>query len=178
MKSLAELKELRNKVQKEMKKRDQGTRAEIIVGMGTCGIAAGARDILKAVFPHQNILVNLVHIAVLSAIIGTLHAMIWSASVLLQTTATKITQQLSFSPTIYNVFVGSAIATTYATISDLDTYFSLTVISIVSAYTLSLLTLLTLVKEWKNGKNIITLAGLIATSMMCYFALQTLSEKI
>ncbi|ADO77755.1 (2Fe-2S) ferredoxin domain-containing protein [Halanaerobium praevalens] len=49
MKSLAELKELRNKVQKEMKKRDQGTRAEIIVGMGTCGIAAGAREILKAV---------------------------------------------------------------------------------------------------------------------------------
>ena len=49
MKSLDELKELRNKVQKEMKKRDQGTRAEIIVGMGTCGIAAGARDILKAV---------------------------------------------------------------------------------------------------------------------------------
>ena len=49
MKSLSELKELRNKVQKEMKKRDQGTRAEIIVGMGTCGIAAGARDILKAV---------------------------------------------------------------------------------------------------------------------------------
>jgi len=49
MKSLAELKELKNKVQKEMKKRDQGTKAEIIVGMGTCGIAAGARDILKAV---------------------------------------------------------------------------------------------------------------------------------
>lgn len=49
MKSLAELKELRNKVQKEMKKRDQGTRAEIIVGMGTCGIAAGAREILKSV---------------------------------------------------------------------------------------------------------------------------------
>jgi NADP-reducing hydrogenase subunit HndB len=49
MKSLAELKELKNKVQKEMKKRDQGTRVEIIVGMGTCGIAAGARDILKAV---------------------------------------------------------------------------------------------------------------------------------
>ena len=49
MKSLAELKELKNKVQKEMKKRDQGTRAEIIVGMGTCGIAAGAREILKTV---------------------------------------------------------------------------------------------------------------------------------
>lgn len=49
MKSLDELKDLRNKVQKEMKKRDQKTKAEIIVGMGTCGIAAGARDILKAV---------------------------------------------------------------------------------------------------------------------------------
>jgi NADP-reducing hydrogenase subunit HndB len=49
MKTLAELKELRDQVQREMKKRDQGTRAEIIVGMGTCGIAAGAREILKSV---------------------------------------------------------------------------------------------------------------------------------
>jgi len=49
MKNLEELKDLRNKVQKEIKKRDQGTRPEIIVGMGTCGIAAGAREILKAV---------------------------------------------------------------------------------------------------------------------------------
>ncbi|MCC3145025.1 (2Fe-2S) ferredoxin domain-containing protein [Halanaerobium sp. Z-7514] len=49
MKSLAELKELRDKVKKDMKKRDQGTRPEIIVGMGTCGIAAGAREILKAI---------------------------------------------------------------------------------------------------------------------------------
>lgn len=49
MKSLAELKKLKNKVQREMKKRDQGTKVEIIVGMGTCGIAAGARDILQTV---------------------------------------------------------------------------------------------------------------------------------
>ncbi len=49
MKSLEELRDLRDKVQKEMKKRDQGIRPEIIVGMGTCGIAAGAREILKKV---------------------------------------------------------------------------------------------------------------------------------
>lgn len=49
LKSLKELKELRNKVQKEMEMRDQSTKPEIIVGMGTCGIAAGARDILKAI---------------------------------------------------------------------------------------------------------------------------------
>ncbi len=47
MKSLAELNELRDKVQKEMQKRDGGTKPTLIVGMGTCGIAAGAREILQ-----------------------------------------------------------------------------------------------------------------------------------
>lgn len=49
MKSLEELKELREKFQKEMKTRDDGEKPKIIVGMGTCGIAAGAREILKTV---------------------------------------------------------------------------------------------------------------------------------
>lgn len=49
MKSLAELRELRNKVQKEMDMRKNGERPTVIIGMGTCGIAAGARNILKAV---------------------------------------------------------------------------------------------------------------------------------
>ncbi|QTL99644.1 (2Fe-2S) ferredoxin domain-containing protein [Iocasia frigidifontis] len=49
MKSLEELRELRSKVQKDLEMRSNSERPKIIIGMGTCGIAAGARKILKAV---------------------------------------------------------------------------------------------------------------------------------
>jgi NADP-reducing hydrogenase subunit HndB len=48
IKSLEELERVREKAQKELKiRRDTGTK--IIVGMGTCGIAAGARETMHAI---------------------------------------------------------------------------------------------------------------------------------
>lgn len=48
IKSLEELKKIREDAQKDLKvRRDTGTR--IIVGMGTCGIAAGARETMHAI---------------------------------------------------------------------------------------------------------------------------------
>lgn len=48
IKSLDDLKKIREEAQKELKvRRDTGTR--IIVGMGTCGIAAGARETMHAI---------------------------------------------------------------------------------------------------------------------------------
>jgi NADP-reducing hydrogenase subunit HndB len=49
VKSLDELKDLREKAQKDIQNRETGDKVEIIVGMGTCGIAAGARDILQEI---------------------------------------------------------------------------------------------------------------------------------
>jgi NADP-reducing hydrogenase subunit HndB len=49
MKSLDELSQLRDKAQKDLQARDDYNKAEIIVGMGTCGIAAGAREIMKEI---------------------------------------------------------------------------------------------------------------------------------
>ncbi|MBR5587096.1 MAG: (2Fe-2S) ferredoxin domain-containing protein [Clostridia bacterium] len=49
MKSLAELQEIRNKVLNQVnlrKEREDGVR--VVVGMATCGIAAGARPVLNA----------------------------------------------------------------------------------------------------------------------------------
>lgn len=49
MKSLAELQEIRNRALNQVnlrKEREDGTR--IVVGMATCGIAAGARPVLNA----------------------------------------------------------------------------------------------------------------------------------
>ncbi len=48
LKSIEELRRLREETQRELRVRSQtGTR--IIIGMGTCGIAAGARETMRAV---------------------------------------------------------------------------------------------------------------------------------
>lgn len=49
MKSLEELESLRVKLQEEIKLREGGQQIKIVVGMGTCGIAAGARDVLLTI---------------------------------------------------------------------------------------------------------------------------------
>jgi len=49
VKSLEELRELRAELEKEISARNSEGKPKIIIGMGTCGIAAGARDILQAV---------------------------------------------------------------------------------------------------------------------------------
>jgi len=48
MKSLAELKEIRDKMKNSMNVRDDhGNKIRVVVGMATCGIAAGARPVLN-----------------------------------------------------------------------------------------------------------------------------------
>lgn len=49
MKTLAELQAIREKMQREMGMREQGdNQIRVVVGMATCGIAAGARPVLAA----------------------------------------------------------------------------------------------------------------------------------
>ena len=49
MKSLAELQAIRDKMQKHMDLRDNGDdNIRVVVGMATCGIAAGARPVMTA----------------------------------------------------------------------------------------------------------------------------------
>ena len=45
--NLEELKKIREKAQKDVELRQKQSRVRIVVGMGTSGIAAGARDVLK-----------------------------------------------------------------------------------------------------------------------------------
>jgi len=54
MKSLADLRKLRDELQKDINMRGEKDQPKIIVGMGTCGIAAGARKILKTVMEEIN----------------------------------------------------------------------------------------------------------------------------
>ena len=48
MKSLAELAAIREKMKDKVVMREGGTDTRIVVGMATCGIAAGARPVLNA----------------------------------------------------------------------------------------------------------------------------------
>ncbi|MCL5045427.1 MAG: (2Fe-2S) ferredoxin domain-containing protein [Actinobacteria bacterium] len=49
MKSLAELEELRKKAQEDLRVREGKQATRIVVGTGTCGIAAGAREVTAAI---------------------------------------------------------------------------------------------------------------------------------
>ena len=46
--TIEDLKRIKEKVQKETALREGGARVKIIVHMGTCGIAAGAREVMDA----------------------------------------------------------------------------------------------------------------------------------
>lgn len=52
IKSLDDLKRLREEAQKVKELRDQTGKTQIVVGMGTVGIAAGARETLKAILTY------------------------------------------------------------------------------------------------------------------------------
>ena len=48
MKSLADLQKLRDQAKKKLDLRESETDYRVVVGMATCGIAAGARPVLNA----------------------------------------------------------------------------------------------------------------------------------
>ena len=49
MKTLEDLKKVREKALEQMKVREGKSSAKVVVAMGTCGIAAGARDVMTAI---------------------------------------------------------------------------------------------------------------------------------
>ncbi|ODN31147.1 (2Fe-2S) ferredoxin domain-containing protein [Fervidobacterium thailandense] len=52
VKSLEELMKIKEQAIQNIKMRESGKRGKIIVAMGTCGIAAGAKDTLKAIVEY------------------------------------------------------------------------------------------------------------------------------
>lgn len=54
MKSIADLEKIREKTLEQMNVRNQDVRMRIVVGMATCGIAAGARPVMNAFLEELN----------------------------------------------------------------------------------------------------------------------------
>jgi len=49
VKTLADLREIKEKAKREMAARAQAAKYHVVVAMGTCGIAAGARNVMTAI---------------------------------------------------------------------------------------------------------------------------------
>ncbi|MDP3889012.1 MAG: amino acid permease [bacterium] len=138
-------------------------------------------EILRITFPNQQWMLTTVHIAILSAILGTIHSMIWSSSVLLISLTKKI-QKYRFSHLINQqtavLLVGACIFLSYILIKNDMLFFAITATSIVSAFILSMITLLTMKSEWRSGQNIKTLFGIITASAILYFACEGLVQEL
>lgn len=142
--------------------------------------------ILKTVFPNQTWLITLIHLSILSAIVGTIHSMLWSSSELLISYASKFksrsVQNLLTSGRLNDrssVFlVGFCIFLSYITFKNQDLFFSLTAIFLIFAFAVSMLTLLTLKSEWKSKQNLITLIGLATATVIFCFAVEGIKNSL
>lgn len=140
-------------------------------------------DILAPVFTDFPWLLGIVHFSIISAIIGTVHSMIWSSGSLLVAYINKfkspriqerikyfVVQNITMSRAAI-LFIGFCIFVAFSTIKSVNIFFSLTDIFIIFAFTASMVTLLTLKSEWNSGQNKKTIVGLITAGIIFYFAL-------
>jgi len=144
-------------------------------------------ETLQVVFPHNTAIFSAIHIATLSAIIGTIHSMIWSLSLLLISLIKKIqnnTLTALFSPltnkqqlSIIIPFIGLSIFISFSTIDNVNLFFSFTATSIVFAYLMSMASLLTIANEWHSGRNYITIMGMLTASTILFFALEEIVQE-
>ncbi len=134
-------------------------------------------DVLRIIFPTNTWIITAVHVSMLSAILGTIHSMIWSSSALMvslfkQLWDTQLPQRLAV------LIVGFCIFLSFTFLKNVQLFFSLTAIFIVLAFSLSMITLLTIKEEWKGGKNLITIGGLIMAGIIFYFAAEGLVQSL
>ena len=139
-------------------------------------------QILLKIFPNQGWVIELVHISTLSAILGTIHSMIWSSSSLLITfvsalknkTAKKFIGNKILNPKTSVVAIGSMILASCISLKGLDWFFFITAACIVFANITSMITLLTLPNEWKNGQNLKTVIGIGTAIVIWAFSIEGL----
>lgn len=117
--------------------------------------------LLTYVSPHTRVLNYTVHFALLSAIIGTIHATIWSSGVLLR----SITPQLLTTGRLWEntgiTIIGTAITLTYLCINDITFGMRITVIMRMIIYTLALVATIIIPQSWKTHHAYVALIGII-----------------
>lgn len=141
---------------------------------------------LKIAFPNLVWPIEAIHLSVLSAIVGTIHSMIWaSSSLLISLTkelknkyAQKLISNKILTPRLSVLLVGFAIYTSFSTLKNIDLFFSLTAIFLILANIAAIITLLFIPQEWESGQNIKTLIGLGTAIAIFIFAIEGLISAL
>lgn len=143
-------------------------------------------EALRTIFPENTFILSLVRISILSAIIGTVHSMIWSSSELmvsylrfLKVPAIKTAlSRGTINQKITVLIAGASILSSYLFIDHADMFFNLTAVSIIFAIITSIIPLLKLPKEWKSGQNVTTILGLVTAFVIFAVAIESLIENV
>lgn len=133
--------------------------------------------VLSSIFPNNPWILTVVHISILSAVLGTIHSMIWSSSALI-VSLFKQAHGITLHHRVAVLIVGFCISLSFLFLKNIDLFFSLTAMFIIFAYTLSLFTLFTIKDEWKEGKNWVTIGALITAGVIFYFAFEGVLEHL
>jgi amino acid efflux transporter len=147
--------------------------------------SATISQILSTIFPQHPWFFELIHFAILSAMVGTVHSMLWSAGSLL----TAFLKQAGFAlktrmggnlgaDQLAVLFVAIGILISYVTLKDIDLFFSLTALFIVGAIILSLGTLLAEHREQTPWQKIQTVIGLLTAGIILYFSLESFVHEL
>jgi amino acid transporter len=133
--------------------------------------------VLQSIFPANTWILTAIHISILSAVLGTIHTMIWSSSALMVSLLKQI-HGIRIGQRVAVLVVGACISLSFFFLKNIDLFFSLTAVFIILAYSLSIITLLTIKDEWKGGRNLITIGGLITAAIIFYFAAEGIVQQL
>jgi len=143
-------------------------------------------ETLTLVFPNAPWITTAIHVAILSAILGTIHSIIWGSSSLVIALTKKFrgnfvknlvkTQVINQKTSV--LFIGICTFISYATIKNMDLFFDFTVICLVFAFISSMITLLIIKKEWTSGRNIKTIIGIGTALLIFGFAAQDVKKQL
>ncbi len=145
---------------------------------------AAISDILLIYFPSNPWIIEGIHLSILSAIVGTIHSMIWSSSSLLISFVKQLKNRPAqfianvMTPKIAVTTIGLAIFTTFSLIRNIDLFFNLTALFIVFAFATSIITLLTIKQERNSIRIIKVIIGLGAAALIMAFALEDLIRAL
>ncbi len=142
-------------------------------------------DPLGKIFPNSTWILHIVNFSILSAILGTLHSMIWSSSSLamslIKLFKSPRIKKLVQTNVITNqkiVFIaGLLILMSFLTFKG-NQFFYFTALFVVFAYITSIFTLLTIKSEWKTKQIFIAIMGLLTAIIIFLFALQGIIQTI
>lgn len=125
---------------------------------------------LLKTFPQFPWLIEIIHISIVSAIIGTIHSMVWSTGGLVSSLIEKINPKIKINSSYSILIIGLGITTTFLSLKERGLFFDLTAIFIIFSYVSSMLALT------KNSKKISidTYIGISTALLIAAFAISDL----